>query len=253
MTTRLAVGDETLEVAVDGRSVRVFTWPADGDQRARLYELSPSPTWEDASPMSDEDVAAVVRGLIKKPGRKGHQTEVLGVPPAAALAFPDDARVYVSPVEPISFSLPCSPNGLALQMDERGDGHLWALGRERVDLGSEGMWWVVKTLIDALVDPVATSTWPRFLTLGSSLGGPATQASLECGDWGVGILWRQLDNGALGPIVAAQELSYERAEGWLSLLRPILEDLERRRVHHHRLRPARMAEKWVRALERWAA
>jgi hypothetical protein len=115
------------------------------------------------------------------------------------------------------------------------------------------MWWVVKTLIDALVDPVVTSTWPRFLTLGSSLGGPATQASLECGDWGVGILWRQLDNGAVGPIVAAQELSYERAEGWLSLLRPILEDLERRRVHHHRLRPARMAEKWVRALERWAA
>jgi hypothetical protein len=137
-------------------------------------------------------------------------------------------------------------------MNERGDGHLWAVGKERVDLGSEGLWWVVKSLIDALADPAAASTWPRFLTLGSYLGGPATQATLQFGDWGIGILWRKLDNGVVGGIVAAQELSRERVDSWLSLLRPVLEDLERRRVHRQRLRPARTAEKWARVLERWS-
>ena len=252
MTTRLGVADETFEMAVDGRAVRVLTRPADGDRLARLFELSPRPTWKDASPMSDEDVAVVVRGLIKRAGKTGQQIEVVGVPPsAAANSFPDHANIYVSPVEPLSFSLPGWPNGLALQMDERGDGHLWAVGKERVDLGSEGLWWVVKSLIDALVDPAAASTWPRFLTLGSYLGGPATQASLEFGDWGIGILWRKLDNGVVGGIMAAQELSYERVDGWLSLLRPVLQDLEQRRVHRQRLRPARTAEKWARVMERW--
>jgi hypothetical protein len=251
MTTRLDVGDETFEMAVAGRAVRVVTRLADGDQLARLFELSPSPTWDDASPMSDEDVAVVVRGLIAKAGKKGQQAEVVGVPPAtAAISFPDNANIYVSPVEPMSFSLPGSPNGLAIQMDERGDGHLWAIGKERVELGSDGLWWVVRALIDAMVDPAATSTWPRFLTLGSYLGGPATQASLECGDWGVGILWHKLDNGVVGDIVAAQELSYARVEGWLSILRPILQDLEQKRVHRQRLRPARTADKWARVLER---
>ena len=252
MTTRLGVADETFEMAVDGRAVRVLTRPADGDRLARLFDLSPSPTWEDASPMSDEDVAVVVRGLIERAGKKGQHIEVVGVPPAAAVSFPDHANIYVSPVEPLSFSLPGWPNGLALEMNERGDGHLWAVGKERVDLGSEGLWWVVKSLIDALADPAAASTWPRFLTLGSYLGGPATQATLQFGDWGIGILWRKLDNGVVGGIVAAQELSHERVDSWLSLLRPVLEDLERRRVHRQRLRPARTAEKWARVLERWS-
>ena len=252
MTTRMAVADETLEFAVDGRAVRVTTRAADGDGLARLFELSPSPSWDDASPMTDDDVATVVRGLIDQAGEKGQLAEVVGVPPSAAVSFPSDAPVYVSPVEPISFSLPCSPNGLALEMDAQGNGHLWAVGKRRVELGSDGMWWIGKSLIDALVDPVTTSMWPRFLTLGTYMSGPAAQASLVCGEWGVGIVWRKLDNGIVGGIVAAQELSHERVEGWLSLLRPILAGLEQRRVHRQRLRPARMADKWARAIEKWS-
>jgi hypothetical protein len=38
----------------------------------------------------------------------------------------------------------------------------------------------------------------------------------------------------------------------VSLLRPILADLEQRRVHRQRLRPARMAGQWARAIERWS-
>jgi hypothetical protein len=138
-------------------------------------------------------------------------------------------------------------------MDEKGDGHLWALGDDRLPLGSDGMWWIVNSLIDVLIDPTAASKWPRFLTLGGSLGGPATQASLEHGDWGVGIVWRQLVSGVSGDIVAVQELSYDRVEGWLRLLRPVRDELEKRRVHRQRLRPALTAEKWARALERWAS
>jgi hypothetical protein len=232
--------------------VRVTTRPADDDGLARLFELSPSPIWDDASPMTDEDVATVVRGLIDRAGKKGQLAEVVGVPPSAAVSFPSDAPVYVSPVEPISFSLPCSPNGLAFEMDEQGNGRLSAIGKRRVELGSDGMWWIVKSLIDALVDPIATSMWPRFLTLGTYMSGPAAQASMVCGEWGVGIVWRKLDNGIVGGIVAAQELSHERVEGWLSLLRPILAGLEQRRVHRQRLRPARMADKWARAIEKWS-
>jgi hypothetical protein len=250
--TIVAVGDEKLKFEVDGRTVMVATRPADGDRMARLFELGVGPTWDDSSPMSDEAVTALVRGLIDEAGKKGEQAEVLGVPPAAAVSFPNDSRIYVSPVEPLSFSLPGSPTGLAFKMDERGDGHLWALGDERIRLGSDGMWWIVKSLVDALVDPVTTSTWPRFLTLGTSLGGPATQASLECGDWGVGIVWRKLHSGLVSDVLAVQELSYERVEGWLRLLCPVRDDLERRRVHRQRLRPSRMAEKWARVVERWS-
>ena len=129
--------------------------------------------------MTDEDVAAVVQRLIDRAKKSGEQADVLGVPPTAAMSFPDDSRVYVSPIEPVSFSLPGSPSGLILRMDERGDGHLWALGDERVSLGSDGMWWIVNALIDALEDPAAAAKWPRILTLGSTLGGIATQASLK--------------------------------------------------------------------------
>jgi hypothetical protein len=248
----MAVGDETLEFQVDGRTVKVVTRPADGGQLARLFEFGASPKWTDSSPMSDEDVASVVRRLIASAGKKGELAGVLGVPPAAAMSFPDDARIYVSPIEPVSFSLPGSPTGLVLQMDERGDGHLWALGDQRVPLGSDGMWWIVNALIDALVDPATASKWPRILTLGSTLGGIATQASLELGDWGIGIVWRKLDNGVVGDVMAVQELSYERVDGWLRLLRPVRDELARNRAHRQRLSPARTAEKWACVMERWA-
>lgn len=250
--TKVATGDETLEVEVDGRTVKVVTRPSDGDGMARLFELGSRPTWDNSSPLSDEAVTTLVRGLIDQADRQGEQAEVLGVPPAAAVSFPGDSRIYVSPVEPLSFSLPGSPTGLVFRMDERGDGHIWALGDNRIRLGSDGMWWIVKALVDALVDPVTTSKWPRFMTLGTSLGGPAAQASLECGDWGVGIVWRKLRSGLVGDVVAVQELSYERVDGWLRLLRPVLVDLESRRVHRQRLRPSRTAEKWARVVERWA-
>lgn len=252
MRTKMAVGDETLEFQVDGRTVKVVTRPADGGQLARLFEFGASPKWTDSSPMSDEDVASVVRRLIASAGKKGELAGVLGVPPAAAMSFPDDARIYVSPIEPVSFSLPGSPTGLVLQMDERGDGHLWALGDQRVPLGSDGMWWIVNALIDALVDPATASKWPRILTLGSTLGGIATQASLELGDWGIGIVWRKLDNGVVGDVMAVQELSYERVDGWLRLLRPVRDELARNRAHRQRLSPARTAEKWACVMERWA-
>jgi hypothetical protein len=250
--TKMAVGDETLEFQVDGRTVKVVTRPADGGQLARLFEFGASPKWTDSSPMSDEDVASVVRRLIARAGKNGELAGVLGVPPAAAMSFPDDARIYVSPIEPVSFSLPGSPTGLVLQMDERGDGHLWALGDQRVPLGSDGMWWIVNALIDALVDPATASKWPRILTLGSTLGGIATQASLEIGDRGIGIVWRRLDNGVVGDVMAVQELSYERVDGWLRLLRPVRDELARNRAHRQRLSPARTAEKWACVMERWA-
>jgi hypothetical protein len=250
---KMAAGDETLEFKVDGKSVKVVTRPADGEGLARLFDLGTSTTWDDESPLSVDDYETVVRGLMARAGRKGEQAEVLGVPPAAALAFPPEARISVCPVEPVSFSLPGSPSGLVLEQDDRGDGHLWGLGASKVDLGREGMWWIVSRLIEALENPTTVAQWPRFLTLGSTVGGPATQVSLECGEWGVGLLWRSLDNGVVGDIVAVQELTYERANGWLAILLPVRDDLERRRSHRQRLRPARMAEKWARAMERWAS
>ena len=251
--TGLTAVDEKLTLDVDGRMVTVITRPADGDHLAQLFEIGRSPRWDDTSPMNDDEVASLVRNLIDGPERQGQPAGVLGVPPAAALAFPDDPRVYVSPVEPVSFSLPGSPFGLVFHMDDGGDGHLWALGDERVHLGSDGMWWILNALVEALVDPATTSARPRFLTLGTTLGGPATQASLEYGDWGVGIVWRKLRSGVAGDVLAVHELSYERVEGWLTLLRPVLLDIEAKRAHRQRLRPARTADRWARALERWAS
>jgi hypothetical protein len=48
------------------------------------------------------------------------------------------------------------------------------------------------------------------------------------------------------------ELSRERAAGWLSILRPVRDQLERQRVHRQRMRAAKTAEKWARVLERWS-
>lgn len=249
----MTTGDEILEFTVEGKTVMVVTRPADDDQLTRLFELGESPTWDDSSPLSDEDVASVVRGLIERAGEKGQQAEIVGVSASAALAFPDDARISVFPMMPVSFSLPGSPFGLALQMDERGDGNLSAVGESRIALGAEGMWWIVTRLIEALEDPGTTSKWPRFLTLGTTVGGQATQASLEYGQWGVGVVWRRLDNGLVGDVLAVHELSYDRVNGWLAILRPVREDLERSRAPRRRLKPARTAEKWARAMERWAS
>ena len=82
-------------------------------------------------------------------------------------------------------------------------------------LGSDGMWWILNSLIEALVDPASASIRPRIRTLGTTLGGPATQAALEHGDAGVRIVWRRLRGGVVGDVIAAQDLTFERAEGWL--------------------------------------
>ena len=243
-------GDDALEFEVQGRTVRVMTRPP-GDDGGRLFELGPSPTWDDASPLTDEDVAAVVRGLMGTSRKDERPVAIVGVTPGAAVEFPGDARISVMPLDPLSFSLPGSPTGLALHMDERGDGRLEALGEQRLDLGSDGMWWIVTRIIEALEEPETVAEWPRFLTLGTGLGGPATQASLEAADWGVRIVWRRLQSGIVGDVIAVQELSRERASGWLTLLRPVRDTLESYRAHRQRMRPARTAERWARVLERW--
>jgi hypothetical protein len=245
--------EDMVEFAVGGRSVRVMSRPAEDDQLARLFELEPNPTWSDTSPLTDDDIAVVVRGLIDPASKKGRPLQVLGVTPGAAMAFPDDPRIAVGPVEPLSFSLPGTPDGLAFQMDERGDGHLYALGQARLSLGSDGMWWIVTRLIEALEDPQTAATWHRFVTVAGSLGGPATQASLQLKDSGICIVWRRLESGVVGDIVSWQELSFERAQGWLKMLGPIRFALEQQRVHRQRRRAARTAEKWAVALERWSA
>jgi hypothetical protein len=247
----LAVGEETFVLDVDGRKIRIVTRSAD-DELARLFDLERARAWSDASPLTDDDVAAVVRRLFESAGEKDEQIEIVGVAPGAARSFPDDSRISVSTIESLSFSLPGAPNGLAVEMDDHGDGHLWALGFMRLPLGTDGMWWIVTQLIDALEDPPRASRWPRFLVLGTTIGGPAVQASMEAGDWGVGIVWRKLENGVVGDIVAYNELSYERVDDWLTILRPIRDELIHRRAHRQRLRAARTAERWARALERWS-
>jgi hypothetical protein len=247
----VSAGEDTLEVRIDGRTVKVISRPADGDA-GRLFELGPSPTWDDSSPLTDEDVATLVRGLISRAAKKGLSAEIIGVSPRAAATFPEDARISVIPVEPLSFSLAGAPAGLILQMDERGDGRLYALGDQRVELGGDGMWWIVTQLIDALVSPEVVSKWPRFLTLGGTLGGRATQASMEVRGMDLRIVWRVLESGVVGEVVAVHDLSHERAAGWLSLLRPVRDDLERQRAHRQRMRPAKTAERWANALERWS-
>jgi len=152
---RLARGKRRRE----GREGRLA--PADDDRQSRLFELDLSPAAASGLPLSDDDVASVVRGLISGATERGQRLEVIGVSPGAALAFPDDPRISVRPVQRVSFSLPSSPAGLILRMDEEGDGHVWALTNERVPLGSEGMWWIVTLLIDALELPDVVSRWPR--------------------------------------------------------------------------------------------
>lgn len=207
---------EMLEFAIDGGTVQVMSRPAYDDRR--LFEPQSGPTDS-----------------------------------GAALAFPDDPRISIVPVEILSVSLPGAPDGLTIQMDERGDGTIYALGDGRIRLGSDGMWWIVNCLIEALEDPQTVATWPRFLTIGGHLGGPATQASLQWSDQGISLVWRRLSSGVVGSLIAMQEISHERAQGWLTILRPALADLERRRIHQQRLLPARAAERWAHFLERRSA
>jgi hypothetical protein len=218
--------DSTLEYAVDGGTVKVMSRPPQDERLAKLLELEPRRAWPVVSPQPDDEVSVV--------------------------AFPDDPLNSVVTVDPVSFSLPGTPDGLVLQMDELGDGHLFAVGEDRLSLGSDGTWWVVTRLIEALEDPQTVATWPRFLTLGGHLGGLAAQASLQYNDRQVCIVWRRLESGVVGDLLSWHELSHERAQGWLNMLRPILMDLEQQRVHRHRLLPARAAERWARVLERAA-
>jgi hypothetical protein len=251
METMTAAGEDLLEVNVGGKVVRVVSRPADDDRQSRLFELDLSPAEVSGRPLSDEDVASVVRGLIDGATLRGQKSEVVGVSPGAARAFPDDPRISICPVPPVSFSLPSSPDGLILKMDEQGDGHVWALSDEHVQLGSEGMWWIVTLLIDALEMPDVVSRWPRFMTLGDAVGGSATQARMEIEDSGeLHLVWRRLDGGVVGDVVALHELPRESAAGWLSILVPVLDQLERQRVHRQRLSVAKTAEKWARDLER---
>ncbi len=248
--SKAPAAEDLLEYAVDGRTVKVMSRLADNNQLARLFALEPNATA--SSPATDGGDADVMRGLVGARSRKGRRPRALGVTPGVVVAFPDEPRIASAPVEPLALSLPGAPDGLVLQMNERGDGHVFAVGEARVSLGSDGMWWIVTRLIEALEDPQTVSTWARFLTVAGSLGGPATQASLQYGGTGICVVWRRLESGVVGDVMAWQELSHERAQGWLSMLRPTLLDLEQRPVHHHRLLPARTAERWARALERWS-
>lgn len=244
--------EDMREFVVDGRTVKVMSRLADNNQLARLFALESNATESDASPLIDDGEADVMRGRIDATPRKGRPLRLLGATPDAAPARPDEPRVAGAPVEPLAFSLPGAPDGLVVQMNERGDGHMFAVGEARVSLGSDGMWWIVTRLIEALEDPQTVSTWPRFLTVAGSLGGPATQASLQYSETGICVAWRRLESGVVGDVMAWQELSHDRAQGWLSMLRPVLLDLEQREVHRHRLLPARTAERWAHALERWS-
>jgi hypothetical protein len=194
----------------------------------------------------------VVRAPIAPGSRKRRSLRVVRSRPAATPRTPVETEGRLVAVEPLAFSLPGAPDGLVVQMDERGDGHLYSVGEDRVRLGSDGMWWIVTALIEALEDPQTISSRPRFLTVSGFLGGPAVQASLQYNDAGVCVVWRRLESGVIGEVVSWQELSHERAQGWLNMLRPILLDLERREVHHSRLLPARTAERWAIAIERWS-
>jgi hypothetical protein len=199
--------------------------------------------------ISEEDVASVMRSLLESPGA-GQALEIVGSAPGLGKEPPRETHPAAE-IDAVSFALPGSPMGLVLHMDEHGDGRLQAVGQKvQADLGADGMWWVVTRLIEALEHPDVVSEWPRFLTLGTRLGGPATQASLQTGERAIAIVWRRLNSGVVGDVVAVQELTPERASGWLTMLRPVRDTLERHRAHRQRLRPAKMAEKWARVLER---
>jgi hypothetical protein len=243
--------DDMVEFAVDGSTVKVMSRPAADDRLSRLFDPGANSAWIDGPHATDDDVTDVVRGPLAAP-KKRRRLHIVGATPAAA---PDagDAIAAALPVETVAFSLPGTPDGLVLQMDERGNGHVYAVGDDRLSLGSDGMWWIVSRLIEALEDPQTVSMLPRFLTVSGTLGGPAVQASLQYNETCICLVWRRLQSGVVGELLAWQELSHGRAQGWLNMLQPMLLDLERRRVHHQRLLPARTAARWARALERWSA
>src|ERR1035437_11085276 len=102
-------GERRVEVNVDGKVVRVVSRPADDDRQSLLFELDLTPAAGSDRPLSDEDVASVVRGLIDGATERGQRPEVIGVSPGAALAFPGDPRISIRPGQPGSFSLAGSP------------------------------------------------------------------------------------------------------------------------------------------------
>ena len=245
--------EDLREFTVDSGTIKVMSRLADNDQLARLFALDPDVTRRDISPLTDGEVEVVARGPIAKASRKGRTLRALTIVPGTAKAPPRDPRISLLQVGPLSFSLPGTPDGLAFQMDERGNGQIHALSDDRMRLGSNGMWWIVTQLIEALEDPQTVSCWPRFLTVAGVLGGPAAKASLQYSDTGICLAWRRLQSGMVGDVLAWQELSHERAQGWLSMLRPVLAELEQREVHRQQLLPARTAERWAHAVERWTA
>lgn len=249
--TKAPTRPNILEFEVGGKTTMVIARPVDADGMARLVEFGPAPKWSDSSPMTDQDVATVVRGILTTERKRGSFVEIVGLTPGAAEAFPGDSRISVIPVEPTYFSLPASPSGLVVEMDDRGDGHLFALSEERHPLGSEGMWWIVTRLIEALEEPIVVAGWSSFLTLGGVVGGRAAQATLKMSDRGVRIVWHELHSGVVGDEIAVHELSFEQVAGWLGELKKVRLDLETRRVHRQRLLAARMAERWARVVEGW--
>jgi hypothetical protein len=195
--------------------------------------------------------AKVARGGIKVMPRpaKGDPFARLTRPARTIeiVPFPPDAGVAVTP---FTISLPAAPDGLVMQMDEHGDGHLYLIGEDRMSLGSDGMWWIVTRIVEALEDPQTISEWPRFLTLGGTVGGPAVQASLQYCDDGVCLVWRRLQSGLTSDLLGWQEFTADRAQVWLKLLKPLAASLESQNVHQNRLIAARTAERWAYVLER---
>jgi hypothetical protein len=250
--TKAPPAEDMVEFAVDGNTVKVMSRPAADDRLSRLFEPAANSAWSKGSSATDDDLTDVVRGPLAAPKTR-RRLHVVAAAPAPARETAGAAIGAALPVEAVACSLPGTPDGLVLQMDERGNGHLYAIGDDRVRLGSDGMWWIVSRLIEALEDPQTVSMWPRFLTVSGTLGGPAVQASLQYSETCVCLVWRRLQSGVVGELVAWQELSHDRAQGWLNMLRPMLLDLERRRVHRQRLLPARTAARWAHALERWSA
>jgi hypothetical protein len=190
----------------------------------------------------------------------GRTVRVMKRPPAAeripVLLDPErpnpaaDVRISAYPVDPFTFSLPGTPDSLVLTMDERGDGHLFTVGVDRVSLGSDGMWWIVNRLIEALENPQEVATRPRFLVLGEKLGADAVQGSIERTERGLCMVWRRLSSGVVEELLSWHLLTPARAIGWLKVLWPIAEELDRRGAHRHRLLPARTAENWALVMER---
>ena len=246
-------GEDAVEFEVDGRTVRVITRPP-GDEGGRLFELGPSPTWNDA-------IAAHRRGrgqrscggLMRTSARDERPVAIVGVTPGAADRV-SRRRAHLRHAARSSLLLPAR--------DRRPAWHCtWTSaataawrpsGEQRLDLGSDGMWWIVTRLIEALEEPESVAEWPRFLILGTRLGGPGHAGLARSRRLGRAHRLAAPQSGIVGDVIAVQELSV-RAGGRLAdaAAAPCATTLESHRAHRQRMRPARTAERWARVLERW--